>query len=60
MRHKKSTIKVSGQEKALRVVNFVCMVLAVFLCMYPFWYLIIYSLSDPAQASRGVWLLPKD
>jgi len=59
MRHKKSTIKVSGQERALRVVNFVCMVLAVFLCMYPFWYLIIYSLSDPAQASRGVWLLPK-
>lgn len=42
----------------MQVVNFLCMALAVFLCMYPFWYLIIYSLSDPAQASRGVWLLP--
>lgn len=59
MRHKKSTIRVSRQERVLQVVNYICMALAVFLCMYPFWYLIIYSLSDPAQAARGVWLLPK-
>ena len=59
MRRNKSTIKASRQERALQVVNFICMTVAVFLCMYPFWYLIIYSLSDPAQASRGVWLLPK-
>ena len=59
MRHKKSTIKVSRQERVLQVVNYIWMALAVFLCMYPFWYLIIYSLSDPAQAARGVWLLPK-
>lgn len=60
MRHKKSTIRVSRQEKVLQVVNYVCMLLAVLLCVYPFWYLIIYSLSDSVQAARGIWLLPKN
>ncbi len=52
-------IKVSHKDKALQIIIHICMVLAVLLCIYPFWYLVIYSVSDPAQALKGVWLLPK-
>lgn len=55
----KSKIRISAQERVFRVIIFAFMILAVVLCVYPFWYLIIYSLSDPSQAARGVWLLPK-
>jgi putative aldouronate transport system permease protein len=30
-----------------------------FLCLYPFWYMLIYSISDPAKVSAGAYLLPK-
>ena len=30
-----------------------------FLCFYPFYYLIIYAFSDPAQSAAGISLLPK-
>ncbi len=29
------------------------------LCIYPFYYVIIYSISDPNQASSGLLFLPK-
>ncbi|NLG23731.1 MAG: carbohydrate ABC transporter permease [Clostridiales bacterium] len=29
------------------------------LCLYPFWYLVIYTISDPGQVSRGITLLPR-
>ena len=29
------------------------------LCLYPFYYLLIYSLSDPSEVSRGIYLLPR-
>lgn len=60
MLHKNSNkIQISPQEKLLHIINCIIMALAVVICIYPFYYLIIYSLSDPAQASRGVFLLPK-
>lgn len=52
-------IKTSPQEKILHGINCIIMILAVLVCIYPFYYLIIYSLSDPSQASKGVFLLPK-
>lgn len=30
----------------------------VFLCVYPFYYVFIYSISDPGKVSRGIFLLP--
>lgn len=30
-----------------------------FLCIYPFWYVVIYSFSDPRQVVSGLGLLPK-
>ena len=29
------------------------------LCIYPFWYMLIYSISDPVKVSAGVYLLPQ-
>ena len=52
-------IRVSGKDTVLQIIIYICMALAVFICIYPFWYLIIYSLSDPAQAIKGVWIMPK-
>lgn len=52
-------IKVSPKDRVLQIIIYIFMVLAVLICIYPFWYLAIYSLSDPAQASKGVYLLPK-
>lgn len=28
------------------------------MCIYPFWYVLIYSISDPRQAANGLGLLP--
>lgn len=39
----------------------ICMICFLFmiLCIYPFYYVIIYSISDPNQAASGLVLLPK-
>jgi len=29
------------------------------LCLYPFWYMLIYSLSDPSEALKGVYFVPR-
>lgn len=39
-------------------INGLFMLLFAFLCVYPFYYIIIYSISDPIQAQRGVYFLP--
>ncbi len=38
-------IKVSGKDMTLQILIYICMALAVFICIYPFWYLVIYSLD---------------
>lgn len=34
-------------------------ILFMIVCIYPFYYVIIYSISDPAQALKGIFLLPR-
>lgn len=29
------------------------------LCIYPFWYMLIYAISDPAEIAKGVYFLPR-
>lgn len=43
---------------AFDVLNVLFFVLFTLLCIYPFWYMIIYSVSDPARAANAV-LLPQ-
>lgn len=55
-----SKIKTSPQEKFLHVLNVFFLLIAVFLCVYPFYYMVIYSLSDSTRASlEGIYFLPK-
>ena len=59
MKQNKSKIRISTQERIFRIVIYLVMFLAVLICFYPFYYLVIYSLSDPDLVSKGVYLLPK-
>ncbi len=50
--HKKNT--------AFDVFNHFILLLFAFICVYPFYFLIIYSLSDSIEAARApIWLLPR-
>jgi putative aldouronate transport system permease protein len=40
------------------VVNGLVMFLFGVLCLYPFYYVVIYSLSDPQEAAKGLFLFP--
>lgn len=53
-------IKESGSERTFHVVNVIMMICLMILMIYPFWYVIMYSLSTPHQAiSGGAFLKPK-
>lgn len=54
MKHKKSI-----SERIGDIFIYTVCILLVVVCIYPFYYVIIYSISDPARASRGIFLLPK-
>ena len=41
-------------------VNTVFMVLLSIACIYPLWYIFIYSISDPLEAAKGLTFLPRD
>lgn len=53
-------IRKSTGEKVFDAVNVLFMTLFTFTCIYPFYYIIIYSLSDPLAAAGGVLLWPVD
>lgn len=42
-------IKESKSRKIFQVCNYTILLIFTFLCVYPFWYIIIYTFSDPAQ-----------
>lgn len=39
--------------------NTIFMVILTIVCIYPLWYIFIYSISDPLEAAKGLTLLPK-
>ena len=50
--------KSAGDAIADFLIYLVCL-LFIILCIYPFYYIMIYSISDPNQAATGMVLLPK-
>lgn len=46
-------------SRVFDVANVLLVGLFALLCIYPFYYMICYSLSDPAMAARGITLYPK-
>ena len=45
-------IKSSASRRVFQVFNYMFLLLITFICIYPFWYVIIYTLSDPAKAGE--------
>lgn len=41
------------------VLNYILLCIVLVLCLYPFYYVFIYSISDPQKAIGGVYLFPK-
>ena len=50
----KKKIRVSLSERILQIVIYIVVTIFVILCVYPFYYLIIYSLSDPTLAAKWI------
>ena len=46
--------KISPSRMAFHVVNTIFLGLLALICLYPFWYILIYSLSDATRAQAGV------
>lgn len=40
--------------------NTILMIILGLACVYPFYYILIYSISDPLEAAKGIALLPKN
>jgi putative aldouronate transport system permease protein len=45
-------------ERLFDQFNYVFMTLFTLVCMYPFYYVFIYSISDPRTAARGIYFFP--
>ncbi len=53
-------VKKSGADKVFDVILYVCSVLIFLLVLYPLYFVVIASFSDPSAVAGGqVWLLPK-
>lgn len=42
------------------IFNYAIQIVITLLCIYPFYYIVIYSISDPQQALKGIVLLPRE
>ena len=54
-----TTIRRSRASNTADVIIYIVLILFMFLCVYPFYYVIIYSISDPNLASGGLLFRPK-
>ena len=53
-------LKRTPGEKVFNVINYLVMIVLCIVCLYPLWYVLVASLSDPVQmyANRGILLWP--
>ena len=51
--------KMDKAEITMQVIEYIFIAVFLALCIYPFYYVIIYSISDPRLAAEGIRLLPK-
>lgn len=47
-------VKTSTPRVVFNIFNYMVFGIFALICLYPFWYILIYSLSDPTQANAGV------
>ena len=55
----KANKNAAASQLAFDIVNYAIFGMLMFLCLYPFWYIFVYSISDSLQAIKGVTLLPR-
>ncbi len=56
--HVRRASRSSAGDKVFNIVDSFLLFLFFVLCMYPFYYVLIYSLSNPQEAQKGVYLIP--
>ena len=49
----------SGRDLVFDTFIYIVLTLFMFICIYPFYYIFIYSISDPQQTFKGIYLLPQ-
>lgn len=59
-KRKKEQKKPMYKAKPFDWINVALMFIFAFTCIYPFWYILVYSLSDPLKATAGVYFWPVD
>ena len=53
-------IKETGRDKAFIIANYVILSVILLVCLYPLWFVILASISDPDLVNSGqVWLIPR-
>lgn len=53
-------VNVNLPRRIFSIFNYIFFALTMLICLYPFWYVIVYSVSDPAAVSRNAMvLIPK-
>lgn len=40
------------------ILNYLLLAVFVVICVYPFYYVLIYSISNPSKVAQGIFLLP--
>ncbi len=51
--------KMKTGDIVFNICNYTIMFLLLFICVYPFYYIFIYSISDPELAAKGLTFYPK-
>lgn len=46
--------KITPSRVVFNIINYTVLGLFAIMCFYPFWYILIYSLSDPVKAQTGI------
>jgi putative aldouronate transport system permease protein len=56
---KRNVIRIPRQQRMWDSLNVAVLGLLALITFYPFYYIFIYSISDPTEAARGVYLTPQ-
>lgn len=54
----KQTMNLSVGDRVFDICNMIFMIIFMFSCLYPFYYIFIYSISNPTLAAKGVLFWP--
>lgn len=59
MKERKKLRDIHPSHVIFDTLNTIFMILLSIVCIYPLWYIFIYSISDPLEAAKGLTLLPR-